>query len=170
MRHIGTFIDLTNSHVVNISDYSGRWASSNIRLKNPTFNVSNIKLLFAIDPLGSPYNDPNNFIAAIGGDQTNYGNGTLNNFLDEIWPLESKTSLIKAPRAAVGGFGSDADAFQSENYKATCGSSCLWAGGIPSVWLAQPAFQKYRTSLNALRESCFMTDILTHSFLTWRGR
>jgi len=116
-----------------------------LRLQNPTFPIEDIKLLYAIDPLGSPYNTTN-LLAAIGGDQTLYGtNGTtLDNFLDEVWPETSATTLVKGPRVAVQGFGSDADVFQEE-YSFLCGMSCLAAGGIPSLWLAQPAFQKYRT-------------------------
>jgi len=114
-------------------------------LQNPTFPVENIKLLYAIDPLGSAYNTTN-LLAAIGGDQTRYGNGTLDDFLDEVWPATSNTTLVKGARVAVQGYGSDADPFQANYYPSLCGSSCLEAGGVPSLWLAQPAFQKYRTS------------------------
>jgi len=101
-------------------------------------------MAYVLDPLGSGFNDSKNYLAALGGDQVNYGDGsTLDAFLDEVW-TSSNVELVKAPRGAVRDFGSAADAYGGR-YNRLCENNCDRNGGIPSIWLAQPAFQKYRT-------------------------
>lgn len=105
-------------------------------------------MLYVIDPLGSPYNRSSNVLAAIGGSQTNLGDGgqTANDYLDQVWPNSSSTNveLYKIPRPAVAGYGSSIDAFQ-QLYTRLCDSGdCLPGGGVPGIWLTQSSFQKYR--------------------------
>jgi hypothetical protein len=113
---------------------------------NPTIDFAAIKMMFVIDPLGSPYNTTYNGLAALGGDQTKYKDDTtLNDFLDEVWPSDSTVRLYKGPRSVVSEFASSMDSVQLR-YPRLCGDSCLLDGGVPAVWLAQTSFQKYRKS------------------------
>lgn len=120
------------------------------RVLNPTVDLAKIVMMYVIDPLGSPYDSSTNALAFIGGEQSNYSGGsTLNNFIDEVWPRGSSVRIFKAPRAAVTGFGSSIDGYQNSRYEWLCGKNCRRDKGIPGVWLAQPAFQKYRTLTTA---------------------
>ena len=105
-------------------------------------------MMYVIDPLGSPFGSTTNALAILGGEQTNYARGgTLNDFIDDVWPSDSSVQTFKAPRFAVNGFGSSMDGYQRNKYQTLCVDStqgCLSEGGIPGVWIAQPAFQKYR--------------------------
>ena len=114
-------------------------------MKNPTVNLADIVAMFVIDPLGSSWNATTQYIAAMGGEQSAYNDtATMNDFMDEIWPSETGVKLLKTRRDAVGRFGSTNDVVTGA-YSSLCGSNCLADGGVPSIWLAQPSFQKYRT-------------------------
>jgi hypothetical protein len=114
------------------------------RVKNPTIDFANIRMMFVPDPLGSPYN-ASNILWAVAGEQTVYNDSTLNEFLDEMWPSDSTVQLVKSPRAGLGQEGgSSMDAVQTR-YPNLCGDNCLPDGGVPAIWLMQPSFQKYRT-------------------------
>lgn len=118
------------------------------RVKNPTIDLGSIKMVYAIDPLGSSYDTSINDLAALSGDQTTYQrNGqslTLDDFLTEVWP-SGTDRLYPGPHGGVSSFYSSLVAFQDE-YPSLCGRNCLRNNGIPGVWLAQPSFQKYRKS------------------------
>lgn len=106
-------------------------------------------MVYAIDPLGSSYNTTLNDLAALGGDQTLFQTttrsqtSTLDDFLDVVWPADSSVKLYSGPQGSISGLYSSLSAFQTE-YSTLCGGNCVTANGIPGVWLAQPAFQKYR--------------------------
>ena len=121
-------------------------------------------MMYVIDPLGSPYDSSTNALAFIGGEQSIYNDRdgtTLNDFIDEVWPSDSSVEIFKAPRSAIRSFGSSIDGFQRSQYRNLCGNNCLRDGGVPGVWVAQPAFQKYRTLQKVLfdcSEDAYCTD------------
>lgn len=122
-----------------------------LRLNTPVIDFANVKLIVFVDPLGSSYNVTANFLAAIGGeyvtvhDTTSNNKTDLNSFLDKVWPIESSVELFKINGGSVTetGYGGS-EGVVTRDYGAICGESCISAGGLPAIWLAQPAFQRYR--------------------------
>lgn len=114
-------------------------------VQNPTIDLSSVKAAFFADPFGAPPNGDSQ-LAVIGGEMSSYGaNGeTFNDFIDTVWPADSTLTLGKVPRAAIEASYSSMDG-STIQYRSFCGStdSCIAAAGFPSIWLAQPAFQKY---------------------------
>ena len=119
-------------------------------VKKPTIPLEQIKLVLAIDPLGSPFTNTTGILTAIGGEFTTYNQtGTLNNWLQENWPDDTAVRLAKVPRAGVPVLFSNQDAFGAQ-YRFFCGNSCVENGGVPSVWLAEASFQKYHSGQGAI--------------------
>ncbi len=110
-------------------------------LREPTVDISKVKLIFNIDPLGIPPGvSPEDLVLAVLNGETSTGvdsqgsSVSLNDIIDEALP-EPPVSYAKFPRAVVVKTNS-ADALKSRTkYEPLCkaGNNCRPDGGIPNV-------------------------------------
>ena len=110
-------------------------------LREPTVDISKVKLIFNIDPLGIPPGvSPEDLVLAVLNGETSTGvdsqgsSVSLNDIIDEALP-ELPVSYAKFPRAVVENTNS-ADALTSpRTYGPLCeaGNNCRDDGGIPNV-------------------------------------
>lgn len=110
-------------------------------LREPTVDISKVKLIFNIDPLGIPPGvRPEDLVLAVLNGETSTGvnsqgsSVSLNDIVDEALP-EPPVSYAKFPRAVVENTNS-ADALTSpKTYGPLCeaGNNCRDDGGIPNV-------------------------------------
>ena len=117
-------------------------------VQEPTVDLSQVRAAYFADALGIPPND-NGMLAVIGGEMSKYGNnGNMNTFLDTVWPENAALALTKVTRTAASRDVGSIDSATSD-YALLCGStgSCIAGGGVPAVWLTQPALQKDRKLL-----------------------
>lgn len=110
-------------------------------LREPTVDISKVKLIFNIDPLGIPLGvSPEDLVLAVLNGETSTGvdsqgsSVSLNDIIDEALP-DPPVTYAKFPRAVVT-YTNSADALTSPNrYKPLCeaGNNCRDDGGIPNV-------------------------------------
>ena len=112
-------------------------------LRDPTVDISKVKLIFNIDPLGIPLGvSPDNLVLAVLNGETSTSvssegsHVSLNDIIDQALP-DSAVSYAKFPRAAIVQNTNNAEALTEPTtlYRYLCeaGNNCRDDGGIPNV-------------------------------------
>ena len=95
-----------------------------------------------LDSLGTPpgYSPA---MSVLGGNTATYGpGGTMNNFVQSVWPADSTYSPYFFGKAPPPNYGSISSF--SDYYHGLCGDNCIESGGIPGIWLATMLVQRCR--------------------------
>ncbi len=129
-------------------------------LREPTVDISKVKLIFNIDPLGIPPGvSPEDLVLAVLNGETSTGvdsqgsSVSLNDIIEKALP-EPPLSYAKFPRAVVGNTNS-ADALNGpKTYEPLCqaGNNCRDDGGIPNVSYVAIAVSSFCQMLIILTE------------------
>lgn len=81
-------------------------------------------------------------MSVLGGNTATYGpGGTMNNFVQSVWPADSTYSPYFFGKAPPPNYGSISSF--SDYYDGLCGDNCIENGGIPGIWLATMSVQRY---------------------------